>query len=444
MDGQFELFYQRRFCPLFLTQFMGALNDNLFRNALIILLAFSHPNALLNQDTLVNLCAALFVIPYFLFSALAGQLADKFEKSMLIRFIKLAEVFLAGLAILGFYSNSLTLLLTSLFLLGTQATFFGPIKYSILPQLLKTSELMAGNGLIEMGTFMAILFGTMLGGVLIAIPNSGIVWVSAFMGLVALFGLGSSFFIPEAKSQVPHLKIDWHPVHQTIQIVKTVYEKPMIFYSIIGISWFWLYGSMFLTQIPNYTKWILGGNEHVASLLLITFSVGIGLGSVLCDRLSHHKVEIGLVPFGAIGLSLFAFDFSFANSGLPENTLGALGFLIYKQNWRILLDAFLMGMFGGFYLVPLYAFIQKESEEALRSRIIAANNILNAIFMTGASVIAIVCLNLGFSIPQLFLLTALLNAGVTFYLFKKVPEFLQRFRLWLQNYWLKSPKNDWK
>lgn len=431
IKNQFDLFYQRRFLPLFCTQFLGALNDSLFRNALIILLAFTSQNAVLNQDTLVNLGAALFVIPYFLFSALAGQLADKFEKSILIRFVKLAEVFLAALAILGFYLNSLLLLLISLFLLGTQATFFGPIKYSILPQHLQESELMAGNGLIEMGTFIAILLGTMFGSLLIAIPNTGLIWVSVFMGMAALMGLASSLFIPEAKPYVPNLKIDIHPLRETLIILKTLYKDRIVFHSVIGISWFWLYGSMFLTQTPNYTKLVLNGNEHVASILLITFSVGIGIGSLLCNRLSRQKVEMGLVPLGALGLSLFAFDLACANGSVPETTVGAFKFLIYKHNWRIIVDSFLMGIFGGFYLVPLYALIQKESPPEQRSRFIAANNILNALFMTAASVIAIVVLNLGFSIPHLYLLTSLLNLAVAIYIFKRVPEFLMRFLVWL-------------
>lgn len=436
-DNPFYLLTKIRFLPLFCTQFLGALNDSLYRNALIILLAFTASHSVLNQDTLVNLCAAIFVIPYFLFSALAGQFADKFEKSLLIRLIKWAEVFLAALAVLGFYWNNLFLLLTALFLLGTQATFFGPIKYSILPQHLKDTELVTGNGLIEMGTFIAILLGTLLGGILVAIPETGLVWISVTMGMLSIAGLGSSLFIPKADPYTTHLTLNWNPIALTASILKTAYNDQKIFYAILGISWFWLYGSMFITQLPNFTKLVLGGNEHVATLLLISFSVGIGIGSMLCARLSNHKIELGLVPYGALGLSLFAFDFSFAHGDLPTTVIGGIEFLQHVYHWRVLFDASWMGIAGGFFLVPLYSFIQKQAVPEERSRMIAANNIINAIFMTSASVIAIFFLNIGFSIPQLFLITALLNAIVTILIFIRIPEFWIR-SLFLLKQWTKA------
>lgn len=431
LKSTFYLLGQRRFLPLFCTQFLGAFNDCVFRNALIILLAFTAKEALFNQDTLINLCAAIFVIPYFLFSAIAGQLADKYEKSQLIRFFKGAEVFFSLLTIVGFFLNSIVLLFISLFLLGTQATFFGPIKYSILPQQLSESELLPGNGLIEMGTFIAILLGTICGGILIAIPNTGFIWVSFTMGIAALIGLVTSLFIPTAHSCAPNLKLNWDPFTQTINIIKLAYQDRSVFYSIIGISWFWLYGSMFLTQIPNYTKLVLGGNEHVVTLLLATFSVGIGIGSILCNKLSNGKIDIGIVPLGAIGLTLFAADMAFANGSLPDRTPGTIDFLTTGHNWRVPLDTALMGLFGGFYLVPLYALMQNRTQAEYRSRVVAANNILNAIFMTAASGIAILVLNLKFTIPQLFLLTAILNALTTLFIFKQVPEFRTRFLAWL-------------
>jgi hypothetical protein len=430
-ENAFSLLKQRRFLPLFCTQFLGAFNDCVFRNALIILLAFTTPNAFFNTDTLINLCAAIFVIPYFIFSAIAGQLADKFEKSTLIRLYKLAEVFFSALTILAFYLNNLPLLLISLFLLGTQATFFGPIKYSILPQHLKEHELMGGNGLIEMGTFIAILFGTMLGGLLVSIPNTGLIWVSIIMGLAAMIGLGTSLFIPKAKPCAPCLIFDWNPIRETINIIKITYQNKIVFNSIIGISWFWLYGSILLTQMPNYTKQVLNGNEQVATLLLLIFSIGIGLGSILCERLSKRKIEMGLVPLGALGMTLFAADFAFAHSGIPENLLNTLEFILYKHNWRILLDIFLIGIFSGLYLVPLYTLIQNRSLAENRSRVIAVTNVVSAIFMTFASVIAILFLNLNFTISQLFFLTAILNALVAIYIFILVPEFLTRFTIWV-------------
>lgn len=418
-NHEFQLLTERRFGPLFATQFLGALNDNLFKNALILLIAFGKPpSSFMSQDTLINVCAALFILPYFLFSAFAGQLADKFEKSFLIRIIKLVEIILAILAMLGFYFDNLILLLSALFLLGTQATFFGPLKYSILPQHLEKTELIGGNGLIEMGTFLAILLGTILGAVLIAIPATGTSWVAFAMLALALFGFFSSLFIPKAPSDAPYLTVSWNIFTQTIHLIKEACQNKIILHSIIGISWFWLFGSIILTQTANYTKIVLGGDEYVTSLLLVAFSIGIGLGSVLCEWLSAKKIEIGFVFLGSIGLTLYTLDLAFSNSPLPTSTLGPWAFLTYGQNYRIVIDALLIGAFGGVYLVPLYTLLQTQSNPAFRSRTIAANNIVNAIFMVGASILAIVVLNMGFSIPQLFILTAVLNAGIGIYLIK--------------------------
>ncbi len=417
------LLKQRRFLPLFCTQFLGAFNDSVYKNALIILFAFSTHISTFNANTLVNLCAALFILPFFLFSALAGEIADKFEKSKLIRWIKLIEVLLAALATLGFYLEHTFLLLAALFLLGTQATFFGPVKYSILPQHLKPSELIAGNGLVEMGTFIAILLGTTLGGFLIAIPESGAQWISISLCIIAFCGLLSSFFIPVANAYVPNLKLQWSPIQQIKAIKKAVRQNRILFPAIIGISWFWAYGSIFLTQTGTYTRLVLGSNERVASLLLTVFSVGIGIGSIGCNRLVK-KFGMGLVSIAALGLTLFALDFSFANSPMPTKTLNVLEFLYYGQNWRILSDGLLMGIFGGFFVVPLYTLIQNRSAPEQRSRVISANNILNAIFMILAALFSILLLNIGISIPYLFLLTGILNAGIAAYMFKREPDFL--------------------
>lgn len=420
----FTLLRQRRFLPLFCTQFLGAFNDSVFKNALIILFAFSTTKTFLNPNTLVNLCALLFILPFFLFSALAGECADKFEKSTLIRFIKLIEVLLAVLATIGFYFEQTFLLLMALFLLGTQATFFGPAKYSIIPQLLPNSTLLAGNGLIGMGTFIAILVGTILGGFLISIPNTRFIWVSLCVCLTALIGFFSSFFIPKTTAYTPKLKIKISPIQQIIEIKKIVHQNHILLPAIIGISWFWAYGSIFLTQTGTYTRLVLGGNERVASLILTVFSVGIGFGSIMCSKLIK-RFEMGLVSLGAFGLTLFAVDFAFANSPLPKHILDPLAFLNYGQNWRILSDGFLMGTFGGLFVVPLYTLIQNRSLPEQRSRVIAANNILNAIFMTISAIISIVLLNAGFNIPHLFLVTGLVNGGVALYMFKKEAGFLK-------------------
>ena len=429
--GPLGLLKEKRFLPLFCTQFLGAFNDSMYKNALIILIAFSSKPLPMNRDTLINLCAGLFILPFFFFSAFAGLLADKYEKATLIRWIKLVEVILALVAIAGFYFESLGLLLTSLFLLGVQATFFGPLKYSILPQHLLEAELIGGNGLIEMGTFVAILLGTIAGALFMGSHENGPLWVSITLLFFALLGLATSFFIPKAKAYAPELKLEWEPIRQTFKIIRIAYQNKTIFHSIMGISWFWFYGSIFLTQTAHFTKIILGGSEQVVTLLLTIFSVGIGFGSILCAKLSGKKIETGIVLFGSIGLSIFAIDFSFAHSAFPSSTLDAKEFIYYGQNWRLLLDAFLMGSFGGFFVVPLYALIQNRSIPEERSRIIAANNVLNALWMVASAILAIVLLNAGFTIPELFLITGILNAFVMIYLIITVPEFWDRFITWV-------------
>ncbi len=428
--NEFQLLGTRRFLPLFITQFLGAFNDNFFKTALIMLLAYTYiysTDLPFNQNTLINVCAALFILPYFLFSAFAGQLADKYEKSKLICATKLVELFLSLLAVLGFYLNHLYILLASLFLLGTQAAFFGPLKYSILPQLLKKDELLGGNGMVEMATFIAVLIGTIAGGLLMGIPNLGVMIVSIAMVFIAVLGFVASLFIPKARSYAKQLIIDWNLFRQTYLICKESYRQPIIFTTIIGISWFWLFGSIIITQTPNFTRLVLSGNEHVATLLLTCFSIGIGAGSVSSEWLAKKKIVIGFVFIGLVGLTLFTIDFAltpyfakYVPNGSRANAvqIGAIEFLSHLGHWRILCDCALMGIFAGIYCVPLYTLLQTKSSREYRSRVIAANNILNAIFMVVAAIIAIVILNLGFSIPQLFVFTAFLNIFIGLYLIK--------------------------
>jgi MFS family permease len=418
--NEFELLKKKRFLPLFITQFLGAFNDNLYKNALIILLAFETTTFSLSANTLINLAAGLFILPYFLFSAFAGQLADKYEKSKLISYIKLVEVILAALACLGFYLHDLYLLLAALFLLGIQATFFGPLKYSILPQHLESSELLGGNGLIEMATFVAILLGTLLGGLLIAIPQLGAFWVSVTMLAIAILGFLSSLFIPKAPSFSKNIIIDWNFLKQTCALLKNTLKDKEIFYIIIGISWFWLYGSIILAQIANYTKMTLSGNEHVATLLLVVFSIGIGLGSIISEWLSSKKIEIGFVFLGCTGLTLFSMDLAMTTGVFTSHIFGVHEFLKQPNNLRILMDALLMGSFGGLYMVPLYTLLQVKSDPINRSSMIAANNIINAIFMVVAAILVIAFLSLGFTIPELFMLIAVLNAVMGLFLYGKI------------------------
>ncbi len=431
--SQFQLLRERRFAPFFWTQFLGAGNDNIYKNALVIFVAFQAATlTTLSANDLVNIAAAVFIAPFVLFSATSGQLADKFEKSRLIRLIKLFEIAIMVLGAVGFYRRNLVLLFSALALMGVHSTLFGPVKYAILPQHLRSDELIGGNGLVEMGTFVAILLGEVVGGLVIAIRPDGPVLAGATAIAVALGGYLVSRGIPITPAVAPELKINWNPFTETGRNLRLAYGNRVVWLSMLGISWFWFYGATYLTQFATFTKDVLGGDEHVATLLLAIFSVGIGVGSLLCERLSGHKVEIGLVPFGSIGLSVFAIDLYFASRGLqPGGLAGIEHFVSVHAHWRIVADLVLLGMFGGFYIVPLYALIQERSDPAYRSRIIAANNILNALFMVASAAIALGLLKAGLSIPALFLATGLMNAVVALYIYLLVPEFLMRFLAWL-------------
>ena len=431
-SSQFSLLLQRRFGFYYLTQLFGAFNDNVFKNALILMIAFQVVDLDLNVNTLVNLSAGLFILPFFLFSATAGQLADKYEKSSLMRKIKLLEVVIMLCAALAFYLQNISVLIGLLFLMGTQSTLFGPVKFGILPQHLKSEELVGGNALVEAGTFMAILIGIIVGGSLIADKESGTYYVSLVLVCTAVAGYLSSRGIPLAKAADPKIKINWNPITETWRNFHFTRQNRVVFLSILGVSWFWFLGATYLTQLPNYTKIELGAGEQVVTFLLALFSIGIGVGSLLCERLSGHKVEIGLVPLGSIGLSVFGIDLYFA--GIVNHSaelLNTEAFLQLPGAWRLTIDFVMIGIFGGFYIVPLYAMILQRSEPSHRSRIIASNNILNALFMVLSAAIAIVVLNSGFSISDLFLILALLNIAVAVYIYSLVPEFLVRFLVWL-------------
>jgi len=370
-------------------------------------------------------------LPFFLFSATAGQLADKYEKSAIIRCVKLFEVAIMVIGALGFVRNNLVLLIGALFLMGLHSTVFGPVKYSILPQHLKADELVGGNGLVEMGTFLAILAGTILGGLLVAQTDFAPLVAAAVIG-IAILGYLASRAIPAAAPAAPDLRINWNPLTETWANFKFTRQNRTVFLSVLGISWFWFYGATLLAQFPNYCKDVLGGNEHVATVMLTMFSLGVGAGSLLCERLSGRKVEIGLVPFGSIGLTVFALDLFWASPSPAAGALvGAGEFLARAGSVRILFDLVMIGVFGGFYIVPLYALIQTRSERSHQSRIIAGNNILNALFMVGSAAMAAAMLHAGFSIPQLFLVIAVLNAAVAVHIYTLVPEFLMRFLIWL-------------
>ena len=418
--SQFRLLAERRFGPFFGVQFLGAMNDNVFKQALVILLAYqSAAFTSMSSDVLQNVAQALFILPFFLFSATAGQLADKYEKSRLITVTVVLELGVMLLGAAGLFMQSLPLLLAALFLGGAQSTLFGPVKYAILPQQLKESELIGGNALVETGTSIAILAGMIVGGWMVAQPGWGIAGVAILTCALSAGGILLSLLVPRSPAPDPGLAINPNPLQETWRILRFAAGNRTVFLSILGISWFWFYGAMLLTQFPNLVRNVLHGNEHAVTLLLVVFSIGIGAGSLLCERLSGHKVELGLVPFGSIGMTLFGIELGYA-------TATAAG-----MDGRILIDLFFVGAFGGFYIVPLYALVQSRSEPVRRSRIIAANNVLNAVFIVAAAGIAIALLAAGLSIPQLFLVAALMNAAVAVYIFTLVPEFLMRFIVWI-------------
>ncbi len=432
-SSQFSLLKQRRFAPFFGTQFLGALNDNIFRNGLVILITFQGVQIMsMDHTVLANVAAFLFILPFFLFSATAGQLADKYEKSMLMRRIKLLEIALMTLAAIALLSQKYSLLLFVLFLMGCQSTMFGPVKYAYLPQKLRTEELIGGNALVESGTYIAIIVGLIIGVEAVDYEADRQTVLALTLIGVACIGYLTSRQIPKTEAVDPELTINWNAWKETWRIVSFAREEKSVFLSILGISWFWFFGSAMTIQMPAYAADILNGNESVVTALLVAFAVGVGLGSLLCERMSDHRIELGLVPFGSIGMSLFAVDLYFAQPEAALTTVSSVAeFLNRGSSWRILADLTLLGAFGGFYSVPLYALIQKRSERRHLSRIIAANNIINSLLMVSAAVVSIIILKSGFSIPELFLFIAVFNAIVAIYIYSLLPEFLMRFLAWI-------------
>lgn len=432
-QSQFRLLGKRRFLPFFVTQALGAFNDNVFKQSLILAILYKL-NIEGDHGIWVNLCALLFILPFFLFSALAGQFGEKFAKEKLIRQLKLAEVLIMVVGAVGFMFSQLWLMLLTLFAMGVHSALFGPVKYSILPQALRENELVGGNGLVEMGTFLAILAGTIAAGIMLSSANYAPV-VSTAIVLVAVLGYLASRAIPRAAASSPQLALDWNIFRQSWATLRLGFaQTKAVSRSMLGNSWFWFVGAVYLTQIPAYAKDWLYGDETVVTLILTVFSVGIALGSVLCERLSGRKVEIGLVPFGSFGLTLFGLLLWWNSGGFPQaaEPHGWLQVLSYGQAWWVLADVLGLGIFGGFYIVPLYALIQSRTAENQRARVIAANNILNALLMVVSAIVSILLLGVAkLSIPQLFLVVSLLNIAVNTYIFRIVPEFTMRFMIWL-------------
>ncbi|UNT60849.1 MFS transporter [Acinetobacter towneri] len=430
MEKNEHLLRSRRFLPTFLTQFFGALNDNVYKQALLLVFTYgliSQQSA--NVSTLNNLAALLFILPYFIFSATAGQLADKYERAQLVRAIKLLEIIIMLIGTVGFILGNLWLLLIALFLMGAQSTFFGPIKYAILPEVLKPHELMSGNAIFQSGTSIAILLGMILGGAVISVSAGNLVWISLTVVIIALIGYASSRFVLTQRVTAPDIQIDWNFFRTSFQTLKYAKSLPMIFLILLGNSWYWFYGATYLTQIPQLTQQNLHASENVVSLLLTLFSVGIGVGSLLCRKIGGTDVNIKMVPIGAVGLTVFAFYLAGALAFVPEKTGALLGLAeVFQQDWsyyHVMCAVTLLGISGGFYIVPLYAMMQAYSPRSHRARVVAANNILNAVFMVSSAIFSILILSiLKIDLKILFSITAVLSAVFTFWLLLKLKPML--------------------
>ena len=431
--SQFSLLKMKRFLPFFLTQYLGAFNDNVFKNALMGMVTYGVLQANLDLNQMNNLGALMFILPFFLFSALAGQLADKYDKAMLMRRIKLTEIGIMSAGAIAFFLEHTWGLMFLLFLMGSQSAFFGPVKYGIIPQHLKDHELVGGNALIETGTFLAILTGTMVAGVISTTDNS-IPLTAAFVLCIAVAGYLASRQIPPAPSVNPDLKIDFNPITSSWYTIGFARRNPSVFIGTMAISWFWFVGASNLTQLFVFTKDYLHGDQSVVTLLLSMFSIGIAAGSLLCERLSGGKLEIGLVPFGAIGLSLAGADlYLYPELVASGELLTVSEFVSQAAAWKIIADFLLLGAFGGLYIVPVFTMVQKRAEPAHMSRIIAAGAILSAMFMVLSAVFGLLIIGvLGWSIPEFFLLLAALNATATGLMFYAMPEFWQRFLIWIR------------
>ena len=432
-SSQFTLLTERRFAPFFWTQFLGAFNDNLFKTALLVMLTFDALNwTSISPATLNIVIPALFILPYVVFSATAGQIADKVEKSRLARIVKMFEIAIMLIAGIGWMTHTLWLLVAAVIGMGLHSTLFGPVKYAYLPQHLKSEELVGGNGVIEMGTFVGILLGEIAGALLVAHKPWGVPMVAAATLIVAVIGLVASYRIPLSPAPEPTLKISANPLAESIRNLAFSRQNRTVFLSMLGNSWFWFYGALMLSQFPLYAKEYLHGDHGVFVLLLTVFSLGIGAGSLLCERLSGRKVEIGLVPFGSIGLSAFGIDLYFASLAYTNTAAVDLAGLLQQPGVaRILADIVLIGVFGGLFIVPLFALIQTRCDRRHVARTIAGMNIMNALFMVASALVAMLLLRFGATIPEMFLATAILNALVALYIFSLVPEFLMRFLAWL-------------
>src|SRR5450432_2674591 len=429
--NQFRLLRERRFLPFFAAQACGAFNDNLFKNVLVILVTYQATRwSTLPAELLANVAAGMFILPFVVFSGLAGQLGERFDKARILKSVKALEIAIMAVACIGFTQHQVVLLLLALFMMGVHSTFFAPAKYGLLPQVLDAGELVGGNAMLETGTFLAILMGTLAAGMLAGHGNT--TWIEASLMITAVAGFLISLAIPPSKAVSPGQRLDWNPWTSTLDNLRAARESRAVLLSVLGMSWFWFYGALVLVQLPLYCHNVLHGDESLVTVPIVAFSVGVGIGSLLCERLSGGQVEIGLVPFGSIGLSVFAVDWVLASPRVdPQIVLNVHGLFALPGGVRTLFDIAAIGIFGGFFVVPLNALVQQRSRPEALARVIGANSILNALFMVAAALLGAVGLAKGLTVLQLILIAALLNALVAIYIYALVPEFLLRFVCWL-------------
>jgi 1-acyl-sn-glycerol-3-phosphate acyltransferase len=430
--SQSGLLKSKRFAPFFMTQFLGAFNDNIYKNTLMLIMAYGAADGLgMNTHIVLNLAAVLFILPFLLFSAMGGQIADKYEKAALIRKIKLLEVIIMIAGAVSLINEQYIVLMCLLFLMGAQSAFFGPCKYAILPQHLKPSELVGGNALVEMGTFVSILLATIGAGIIMQFENY-LVIAAISVVVLACLGYFSSRFIPLAPAMDSGITIEWNIFKSSWRLVQYARSNPAIYLAIIAISWFWFLGATYLTQFPSFSREILHGDPSLVTLLLAIFTLGIGSGSLLCEKLSRSQVELGIVPIGALGMTVFGIDLYAAIPAELNDTETWLSFVANSENYRLLLDLAAIGIFGGIFIVPLYAYIQLRVDEQYRARIIGVINIINALFLVASGLAGILFLGIfDLSIPELFLVISIMNIVVTCFIFYQVDEFAIRFMVWM-------------
>jgi 1-acyl-sn-glycerol-3-phosphate acyltransferase len=430
-SNQFRLLRERRFLAFFVAQACGAFNDNLFKNVLVILVTYQATRwSTLHPELLANIAAGLFILPFVVFSGLAGQLGERFDKARILKSVKALEIAIMIMAGIGFAQHRVALLLFALFMMGVHSTFFAPAKYGLLPQVLNASELVGGNAILESGTFLAILLGILTAGLLAGHSNT--TWIEASLVIIAIVGFLTSLGIPKSEAVSPGQPLDWNPWTSTLDNLRAARESRSVLLSVLGMSWFWFYGALLLVQLPLYCHNVLHGDESLVTITIAAFSIGVGVGSLLCEQLSGRQVEIGLVPFGSIGLTVFAVDWVLASPRVDSQVLLNLqGLLALHGGMRTLFDIAATGVFGGFFVVPLNALVQQRSRPQALARVIGANSILNALFMVAAAVLGAVGLAKGLTVLQLILVAALLNALVAIYIYTLVPEFLLRFVCWM-------------